>query len=140
MEILFKLFGTTGKEPTRKYSGDAGYDLYTSKSQIVMARSFLDINTDVAVALPSGLWARITGRSSTVRKYGLQVQEGIIDNGYRGELFVGVWNLTDQPVEIPAGSRIAQLILHHIVECPWKMVEQLPDSDRGSNGFGSSGR
>jgi dUTP pyrophosphatase len=67
------------------------------------------------------------------------VFEGIIDQGYRGPLFIYCENKTNVPVVIPDGSRIAQLIVTPIVQPALAQVEQLNDSDRGSNGFGSSG-
>ena len=143
MKIYFQLLPGEGspRVPTKTYPGDAGWDLYVSRDVVIPARSFTDIHTDIAIAMPEGLWGRITGRSSTLRKYGLLVNEGIIDNGYRGELFAGVFNLTDHDRFVPAGARIAQLIFHWLIEdLQWEPTMVLPPSQRQGRGFGSSGQ
>ena len=143
MRIYFQLLSGEGspRVPTKAYPGDTGWDLYVSRDVVIPARSFTDVHTDIAIAMPEGLWGRITGRSSTLRKYGLLVNEGIIDNGYRGELFIGVFNLTDHDRFIPAGIRIAQLILHWLIEdLRWEPTMILPPSQRQDKGFGSSGQ
>ncbi len=139
MVIEFKVSGK-GKMPTQAYTADAGYDLYVSRKVTIAPKTFVDVHTDISGHLPDGIWGRITGRSSTLRKHGLQVQEGIIDNGYRGELFVGVWNLTDKPVTIEIGHRIAQIILHNSISVRWIKVKKLKPSDRNTKSFGSSGK
>jgi dUTP pyrophosphatase len=93
----------------------------------------------VAIQLPVGFYARLVGRSSTLRKRGLFVFEGIIDQGYRGPLFVFVENKTEAVVEVADGSRIAQIIVQPIFQPRLEEVQQLDDSERGSKGFGSSG-
>jgi dUTP pyrophosphatase len=138
--------GPDGTIPSRAHEGDAGYDLYASESVEVPLGEFRDIPTDVRVALPSGVWARITGRSSTLRRRGLLAVEGVIDTGYRGKLFAAVYNLTEKTV-VEKGERVAQLIpqvnlgslevaqAHTIRE-----FQEIPAVDnRGSNGFGSTG-
>jgi dUTP pyrophosphatase len=143
MRIYFQLLPGEGspRVPTKAYPGDAGWDLYVSRDVVVPAHSFIDIHTDIAIAMPEGLWGRITGRSSTLRKYGLLVNEGIIDNGYRGELFIGMFNLTDHDRFIPTGTRVAQLIFHWLIEdLQWEPTMVLPPSQRQDKGFGSSGQ
>lgn len=137
--------------PTRSYDGDAGFDLYCDCIDdeffdddyvVVKPGKFTDIPVGVAVGLPTGYWARLIGRSSTMRRRGLLVAEGIIDNGYIGPLYVGVWNLTDTAVKVTHGERIAQLILHTndnaAFEPTWA-TGPLRSTARGSNGMGSSG-
>ena len=143
MKIYFQLLPGEGspRVPTKAYPGDTGWDLYVSRDVVIPARSFTDIPTNIAIAMPEGLWGRITGRSSTLRKYGLLVNEGIIDNGYRGELFIGVFNLTNHDRFIPAGTRLAQLIFHWLIEdLQWELTVVLPPSQRQDKGFGSSGQ
>lgn len=132
-----------GTAPTRAYNDDAGFDLYTHGYHEIEARSFADVDCGVAIELPVGMWGRICGRSSTIRQRGLLVVEGIIDSGYRGRLFAGVWNLTDQPVAVNNGERIAQFIPFHNAASEIRRVErveQLTETDRGASGFGSSGQ
>lgn len=139
--------GEGGTMPTRAYSGDAGYDLYVSRSVDVPPGGFVDVHTDIRVALPSHLWARIVGRSSTLRNRGLLVVEGVIDSGYRGWLYSGVRNMTDAPVSVRKGERLAQLIPHLNVAAALPEAtgvsqadfDALPHDGRAHSGFGSSG-
>lgn len=145
MKIYFQLLPGEGNPqvPTKAYLGDAGWDLYVSRDVVVPAYSFVDVHTDIAIAMPEGVWGRITGRSSTLRKYRLLVNEGIIDNGYRGELFIGVFNLANHDRFIPVGTRIAQILFHRLVEewgLQWEPIMVLPPSQRQDKGFGSSGQ
>lgn len=127
------------KIPIKRYEGDAGYDLFVSETVELQPQSFTDVHTGIAIKLPEGYFARITGRSSTVRNKKVQVQEGIIDNGYTGELFIGVWNLNGHHIMVNQGERIAQLIPQAIVPVYWMQVKCLPESERGGKGFGSTG-
>lgn len=127
--------------PRRAYSDDAGYDLVVSEDVTIEPGRFIDIHCGVSVQLPGDSWGLITGRSSTLRNRGLMVAQGVIDAGYRGELFAGVWNLTDQAVRVFKGERLAQLILLHnrTLGTELVQVDQLDPSPRGTKGFGSSG-
>lgn len=130
--------------PTRAYQDDAGFDLYVARTVVIPARGFKDVSCGVAVELPGATWGFLTGRSSTLRKRGLLVHTGIIDVGYRGELFAGVWNLTDHDVEVVAGERISQLIILQNRTAEVMVRELVGDEEftphaRGVRGFGSSG-
>jgi dUTP pyrophosphatase len=131
-----------GNEPTRAYSDDAGFDLYVKGDWLIQPHEFEDVDVNCSVKTPDNTWALLISRSSTMRKRGLLVATGVIDPGYTGPLFAGVFNLTDKPVHVTHGERLAQLILFDNVSPRYqvKAVDALPDTDRGSNGFGSSGR
>lgn len=137
--IQFMLLRETARRPQRYHCGDAGFDLFVSRDAVIPPRSFVDVHSDVAVALPPGYWVHIVGRSSTIRTKGLLVNPGVIDNGWRGELLVGVWNLLEEPVLVAAGSRIAQVIVYRLEAPAWELVECLPPGDRDQRGFGSTG-
>lgn len=125
--------------PTSTYPGDAGMDLCVVGDHVLAPGESRDLPTGIAVQMPDELWGRITGRSSTLRKRGLFVNEGVIDNGYRGELLVYVTNRQSTPVEISSGDRLAQLILQPVFRSPAAWAEALDESKRGTNGFGSTG-
>lgn len=127
--------------------GDAGADLFvvlpveereTGITIFPGERKLLP--TGIRVQLPRGYWARITHRSSTEKRHRLRVVEGTIDQGFRGDLFTQVSNDNTFPVHIEHGARIAQLILHPIIHGMFHEVDQLSASERGTSGFGSSGR
>jgi len=131
-----------GTRPTRAHADDAGFDLYVNGDWTIEPNHFVDIDLNCAVAFPEGSWGLLTGRSSTLRNRGLMVTQGIIDHGYTGPLFAGVWNLTSETVEVKHGDRIAQLVIManlapFIVQI--EETDELPQTTRGQNGFGSSG-
>lgn len=140
MTASYVLLSDTARMPVKSHVGeDAGFDLFVSRETIIPPHEFMDVHLDIAIALPTGFFARIVGRSSTVRIWKLQIQEGVIDAGYRGKLFVGTWNLRNEHVTVPIGTRLAQIIPQKIEELHWASTDELPPSSRGVSGFGSTG-
>lgn len=125
--------------PAYAHFTDAGADLTVVEEVTLYPDESADVPTGLQIELPIGLWGLIHGRSSTLRKLELYVNPGIIDNGYRGPLFVYVRNIGKKPVTVMPGDRLAQLILLPYVQPVIVEVDQLEASDRGSNGFGSTG-
>jgi len=124
--------------------GDAGADLVAAESVVLEAgggRAL--ISTGVAIAIPEGFAGFVQPRSGLALKHGITCLNtpGLIDSGYRGELKVLLIN-TDpkETFEVNKGERIAQLVIQKVEECNFQEVEELPDSERGETGFGSSGR
>lgn len=138
--VNFQL-GEGATTPYKKYNGDAGWDLYTSQDCNIAPGETVDVHTNVKIDMPPYLYARITGRSSSLRKYNLLINEGIIDNGYTGELFVCVKNLGNEVFHVKQGMRLAQILFHSIEDVRWCEVPeiQVPNGRRGENGFGSTG-
>ena len=97
--------------------------------------------TDIRIEIPYSHWAAIEARSST-SKQSLIVPKGVIDPGYRGELFAQIINVGNKPVTIHHGDRLIQLILHKNEVNNFEIVEadELSESERGESGFGSSGQ
>jgi dUTP pyrophosphatase len=121
------------------YDGDVGYDLACTKDETIPANNeWIHINTEVRVAPPPGFWFELCSRSSALDR-GLVVARGIIDAGYRGTLVIRVKCEAKRGVYLRKGERIAQLIAHPIIRMEWKEVEKLEPTDRGENGFGSTG-
>lgn len=133
--------GEGAKAPFRAHIGDAGWDLYTSRECDIAPGETKDVHTDVRIQMPPYLFARITGRSSSLRNHHLLVNEGIIDNGYTGELFVCVHNMGSETFHVKQGMRLAQILFHTIEDVRWSEVDSISDTPgkRGSNGFGSTG-
>lgn len=92
-----------------------------------------------AFAIPDGHEATVRPRSSMF-KLGLHVVTGTIDAGYRGEVLIGVWNLSGDDVDIDHGERIAQLVVSPVARCEVCEVNELDETSRGTDGFGSTGR
>lgn len=129
------------KLPTRGYKDDAGLDLYVSQTVEIQPHQFKDVPTHVAMDIPDGYWVMITGRSSALRRHGLMVSQGVIDAGFTGPLFAGCFNLTNEVVRLERGDRVAQAILLPApvigFDPQWGKIR---DKERGTNGFGSTGR
>lgn len=125
--------------PTRAHLNDAGLDLYCLETTLLEpGRSGL-LSTGIAMAIPPHYFGLIADRSSHAKK-GLKVFGGIIDPGYRGEIKVVLWNLSNSDVSLQAGDRIAQLLLMPVMTPVVKEVRELDCTERNQGGFGSSGR
>lgn len=129
------------KAPYKKHIGDAGWDLYVNEPCDIAPGETRDVHTGVRIDMPPYLYARITGRSSTLRKHRLLVNEGIIDNGYTGEMFVCVHNVGNTVFHVKPGMRLAQILFHTIEDVRWSEVDAIKPTKgkRGNNGFGSTG-
>lgn len=121
-----------------KRVGDAGYDLAISEFSAIPPLITKWLRTGVRIAMPKGVWAEIKGRSSTITKYGLLVINSVIDQGFTGELTVGVHNVGACRMCVCEGWRIAQLIFHEAC-LPDLEYTALPETERGDQGFGSTG-
>lgn len=128
--------------PTRAYPGDAGLDLAACERHELGPGERALVGTGIAVAIPEGHAGLVTPRSGLAAKNGITIVNtpGLVDSGYRGELRVILHN-TDrhESVVIEPGMRIAQLVVVAVPEAALREVDELPGSERGSSGFGSSG-
>lgn len=133
--------GEGAKAPYRKHLGDAGWDLFVSRPVDIPPGATIDVHTDIKINMPPYLYARITGRSSSIRKYNLLINEGIIDNGYTGELFVCAHNLGSETLHVKQGMRLAQVLFYTMEDIRWSEVDEIKPvpGKRGDNGFGSTG-
>ena len=139
MKLLLKKLNDRALMPSRSYSDDAGLDLYTMDDMTILADTFCDIDTGWAVKIPDGFWGSVKARSSTFFNRRLIVHEGTIDAGYTGKLSIGVYNPGPKPVILGVGDRIAQLIILPLLIVDMVVVAELPPTERGAKGFGSTG-
>jgi dUTP pyrophosphatase len=127
--------------PERAYSGDAGLDLAACERVELAAGERATVGTGLAVAIPDGFAGFVQPRSGLAARHGLTVvnSPGLVDSGYRGELRVVLLN-TDarEAFVVEPGMRIAQLVVLPVPELGLLEVEELPESERGVRGFGSS--
>ena len=132
--------------PTRATSGSAGYDLHAciDKDITIKKGELIRVPCGIAIELPSSEYAAfIFARSGLGMKYGISLSNGVgvIDSDYRGEIQVGLCRTSDgDPYTIKNGDRIAQMIIMPVSNVNFKLVENLGESERGSGGFGSTGR
>ena len=129
--------------PKPAQDGDAGVDLYASESvTLEPAGGRALVPTGLAVAIPNGYAGFVQPRSGLALRHGVTClnSPGLIDSGYRGELKVVLVNTdSEREFEIKRGERIAQLVIQQVETVVFEKVEQLPDSQRGESGFGSTG-
>lgn len=125
--------------PVRGSKGAAGYDLTAVEECIILPGRRAVVATGISVKVPEGTYGRIAPRSGLAVKHGIQVGAGVIDSDYTGELKVVLFNHNNKKYSIKPGFRIAQLILEQCVTPEVVEVDDLEATDRGSNGFGSTG-
>jgi dUTP pyrophosphatase len=125
--------------PTRAHPDDAGLDLYVLEDLTLAHGQGGMARTGIAVAVPQGHVGLIADRSS-VAKRGLKTVGGVIDAGYRGELGVILWNMSNQAQTLKSGERLAQLLIVPIATPAVEEAAQLDETERGTGGFGSTGK
>lgn len=138
-EIYVKLLTPSAKVPTKGSIGAAGYDLYSDDNVTVPPHKRVLVKTGIAIALPYGTYGRIADRSGMAYKKGVTCMGGVIDEDYRGEIGVILYNTEDTELVIEKGDRIAQMVVEYVVPVNCKVVDGLPDTDRGDGAFGSTG-
>jgi dUTP pyrophosphatase len=127
----------------RAYAGDAGLDLAACERHELGPGERAVIGTGLAVAIPEGYAGFVQPRSGLAARHGLSVVNapGLIDSGYRGEIRVVLLNTDrDEAFVVEPGMRVAQLVVLQVPELDLAEVEELPESERGVRGFGSSSR
>lgn len=127
--------------PHRAHPGDAGVDLCSVEARVVDPGGRAALRTGLALALPAGFVGLIHPRSGLALRHGVTVANapGTIDAGYRGEIQVILINLGAEPWECLPGDRIAQLLITTVSSVDLIEVTELPGSQRGQGGFGSTG-
>lgn len=127
--------------PARARPGDAGWDLCALEGGIVLPRERRAVPTGLSIALPPGFVGLVHPRSGLALGHGVTVANapGTIDAGYRGEIRVILVNLGESTWRFEPGARIAQLLVSRVEAPEWMEVDQLPGTQRGGGGFGSTG-
>jgi dUTP pyrophosphatase len=137
--VSYKLLTKTAQMPFKSHRFDAGFDLIADESVWVFAKERQTIKTGISFDMPDNMAGLIWPRSGLAVKKGIDVLAGVIDSGYRGEIMVCLYNTSDVDVEIKRGDRIAQIIFQEVPVISLMLREELETSQRGSNGFGSTG-
>jgi len=145
MDLNIKLLNDNATLPQYATSGSAAMDLTACMDApvTIAPRQLVTIPTGIAIALPSADYvALIFARSGLGVKHGISLSNGVgvIDSDYRGELKVGLTNLSDEPYTIQPGDRVAQLAILPVVQANVVQVSELDETGRGAGGFGSTGK
>lgn len=137
--LRFKQLDDRAILPARGSSFAAGLDVCCIEDVTIDARQRAIARTGLAVAIPHGFYGRVAPRSGLAVKHGLDVLAGVIDSDYRGELCCVLYNTSDAAINLPAGSKICQLILEKIITPEATWAADLDETARGAGGFGSTG-
>ena len=129
---------TGAYKPTRAHTTDAGLDLYSPVRTIVAPLGSVIIDTGVHVGIPDGFVGKLESKSGLMRKAGITCR-GTIDAGYTGTIQAVIFNHSDKAYTFNAGDKITQLVIYPIVTPTPVKVDYVKKTDRGDNGFGSTG-
>jgi dUTP pyrophosphatase len=125
--------------PVRAHAHDAGLDLFALERHSLAPGEGRIFKTGIAIEIDPGFVGLVWDRSS-MGKRGIKTMGGVIDSGYRGEVGVILWNISTESQEILAGDKIAQLLIQPVSAPEVREVELLSGSERGTGGFGSTGK
>lgn len=138
--IIEVVVDENGVLPNKAHSTDAGFDLFSPEDVVVRANSYAVINTGVCMFIPDGYVGMIKSKSGLNVKHNL-VAEGVIDAGYTGHIVVKIYNHGDYDYRFNKGDKLTQIVILPIPDVDLKVVNSFNVStDRGDNGFGSSGK
>jgi dUTP pyrophosphatase len=140
LSIGIKLLSPKAKIPQRSSDQAAGWDIYCQDDVSIWPGMRKTIPTGIAIAVPAGYYGLILGRSGLASKKGLDALGGVIDSDYRGEIHVILYNTSDDNAQFNSGDRIAQLVFMPHYHANWLEMEELPATERGTAGLGSTGK
>ncbi len=138
LKLKIKKLDREAPLPDYAYFGDAGLDLYSNIDIEIKSSERVIIPTGIAMELPDGYVGLIWDKSSLGIKEILKTLGGVVDSGYRGEVKVGIINLSKKDFQISKGQKIAQMIIQKKENVKVEEVENLSESERNEKGFGSS--
>lgn len=124
-------------EPAK--SGDAGYDVFASESISLKPQERYNMPLGIALEFPEDYFCQVNQKSGLSQKFGIDTIGNVIDSGYRGEIHAIVVNTSNEIINIEKGQKIAQLVFIPFVKSNIEFVNELTETERGSDGFGSTG-
>lgn len=139
MIALFKLHTPEAQKPKKAHKDDAGFDVFSAEEGTIEPKKWKEFATGVSMQLPYGFYGKFASRSGLMFKHDIHAFHGTIDNGYRGQMVIRLFNYGDEPFHVAIGDRIAQLVILPYAQIDGEIVDNLDDTDRGANGFGSTG-
>ena len=126
--------------PERAHETDAGADLRTRYAFSMDPYGTAVIDTGVHIEIPKGYMGQVCSKSGLNMKKNIFVPNGTVDSGYTGSVVVKLYNYGEETRRFSAGDKIAQIIIQPVECCEFEQVEKLDETERGNNGFGSTGR
>ena len=138
--LRFVRLSSRALPPSKGSPGAAGFDLHAAEDAIVLPGGRLCVGTGLQLEIPRGCYGRIAPRSGIAASHGIDVGAGVIDQDFRGEVKILLFNLGSSPFIVSEGDRVAQLILERLYETHAVEVQHLESTLRGGAGFGSTGR
>lgn len=126
--------------PEQGHKGDAGYDLRTPNEVVVPARGSALIDTGVHIEIPFGWYGLLESKSGLNVKNSVVSLGGTIDYGYTGSIVAKLYNLSDEDYHFSAGDKVVQIVFMPCADVKFELTDALGDTERGENGFGSTGR
>lgn len=141
MELRVKKLSPDAALPAYAHPGDAGMDLYANHTMVLEPGASTLVPTGISIELPPGTEAQVRPRSGLALKHGVTILNapGTIDEGYRGEVGVILVNHGSTAFTIEKGTRIAQMVIQHVLRVDVREAGTLSDTRRGEGGFGSTG-
>lgn len=142
VQVKIKQLHPGAKPPAYKTPGAAGMDLHSCEKLLIGVGDHAVVRTGIALAIPEGYVGLVCPRSGLAADFAVTVlnSPGVIDDDYRGELKVILINHGRNEYRIAPGDRIAQLVIEPVFRAQLQVVQDLDDTDRGTGGFGSTGR
>ena len=125
--------------PERAHTTDAGLDLLSPVRKVIRANDWESIDTGVHVEIPNGYVGMITSKSGLMAKEGI-TSRGTIDSGFNGSIRAVLFNHSRKDYIVEKGQKITQLVIMPILTPDLELVDELEETERGANGFGSTGR
>ena len=140
MELKVKIHTDTAKIPEKAHTGDLGYDVFADEDKWIPYGEYRLISTGISVLNNTYKYGFLIKDRSSIAMKGLFTHAGVIDAGYTGEIKVFFHNVSNTSIKIEKGYKIAQLIPTKVINFEVEEVEELFQTKRGDNGFGSTGR
>jgi len=140
ISLKIKKIKEDAKLPSFAYKGDAGMDLFAFESVVIKSGERKQVPTGIAIEIPNGYAGLIWDKSGLSMKHGIKTLGGVVDAGYRGEIIVGIVNLSKDEYVIEKHHKVAQMLIQKTEEVEIQETEDLGDAPRSNNGFGSTGQ
>jgi len=138
--VKFKKTNDDAVIPSKNHDTDTGMDVTSIENKVIPARGSAVVDVGLKFAfIDHGFWVKVEGRSGLGFKHGIIPHPGIIDQGYRGDAGIKLYNFTDNDYEVKAGDRVAQFVIYKNYNVEVSEGE-IMESKRGEKGFGSSGK